>query len=334
MFFKLRNLTILLCGILLAWGCKERGITHASHDIPRIIFDTDMGPDYDDVGAIAVLHALADSGECELLATLASDGHPMIAPTIEVYNRFFGRAELPVGIPSAEAPAFTAPNNWNDTIVNAFAPELRNKEYPRAVSVYRKVLAAQPDHSVTIVTVGFLSNISDLLDSEADEYSELNGVDLVNAKVSQLVSMAGGFPDGNEFNVNQHAAASVNVFAKWPKPILFSGFEIGNEIFTGGKVAQLEMEDNPVVQGYAYNLRTYTEEGEANRQSWDQTAVLAAIRNPEDYFDVNGPGTFIVHEDGSNAWTTEKNSEHYFLVHKYPFQQIADIIEAMMCHQP
>lgn len=33
-----------------------------------------MGPDYDDVGAIAILHALADLGECEILATLASDG--------------------------------------------------------------------------------------------------------------------------------------------------------------------------------------------------------------------------------------------------------------------
>ena len=27
----------------------------------KIIFDTDMGPDYDDVGAIAILHALADT---------------------------------------------------------------------------------------------------------------------------------------------------------------------------------------------------------------------------------------------------------------------------------
>jgi hypothetical protein len=37
-----------------------------------VIFDTDMGPDYDDVGAIALLHAFADSGSVNILATMAS----------------------------------------------------------------------------------------------------------------------------------------------------------------------------------------------------------------------------------------------------------------------
>src|SRR5690606_15102860 len=123
---------------------------------------------------------------------------------------------LPIGIPSEAAPNFTAPNNWNDSIINRYAPELRTKNYPSAVNVYRRVLAGQPDNSVTIVTVGFLSNISDLLDSEADEYSALSGGDLVKAKVKHLVAMAGGFPEGSEFNINQHAAASANAIQKWP----------------------------------------------------------------------------------------------------------------------
>src|SRR5690606_14338187 len=234
---------------------------------PKIIFDTDMGPDYDDIGAIAVLHALADSGEWEILATVASDAHPAIAPTIEVFNRYFGRDSLPVGAAVQGAPDFTAVNGWNDTLVNTFAPDVRAKNYPDAVIVYRLTLASQPDNSVTIVTVGFLSNISALLDSQPDDYSPLNGVDLVKAKVRQLVAMAGAFPEGSEFNVNRHAAASVNAIAKWPKPILFSGFEIGVKIMTGGKVAQ-GGRDNPVSKGYAYNLKTYSKDGEANRNSW------------------------------------------------------------------
>ena len=40
----------------------------------KIIFDTDMIGDYDDVGAMAVLHKLADAGECEILATVSSTG--------------------------------------------------------------------------------------------------------------------------------------------------------------------------------------------------------------------------------------------------------------------
>ena len=34
----------------------------------KILFDTDMTTDCDDAGAMAVLHALADRGECEILA--------------------------------------------------------------------------------------------------------------------------------------------------------------------------------------------------------------------------------------------------------------------------
>lgn len=329
-------LIVVLAAIFFLGSCfpmekPTQGEMAAS--IPKIIFDTDMGPDYDDIGAIAVLHALADEGECEILATVSSDGHPSIAPTIELFNRYFGRDSLPIGVPGPGAPDFTAPNNWNDTLINIFSPELRGKHYPGAVAVYRKVLAAQPDSSVTVVTVGFTSNISALLNSEADEYSNLNGVDLVKAKVKRWVAMAGAFPQGSEFNVEEHAEASINAFNKWPRPILFSGFEIGVNILTGGKVAQKNTQ-SPVVRGYAYNLKTYTAEGEKNRPSWDQTAVLAAVRNPSDYFYVNGPGKFIIHENGSNAWDPETDAQHYFLSHKYPYQHIAEAIEALMMTEP
>ena len=40
--------------------------------VPKVIFDTDMYTDFDDVGALAVLHALADAGECEILGTVVS----------------------------------------------------------------------------------------------------------------------------------------------------------------------------------------------------------------------------------------------------------------------
>ena len=300
---------------------------------PKIIFDTDMGPDYDDIGAIAVLHALADRGECEILATVASDRHPSIAPTLEVFNRYFNRGDLPVGIAGKDAPGFTASNNWNDTIIRAYAPELKGKQYPDAVSIYRKVLAGQPDHSVTIVTVGFLSNISDLLNSEADAHSGLNGMDLVKKKVKQLVAMAGGFPEGNEFNVNKHASASVEVFSKWPVPILFSGFEIGARIFTGGRVAEMKIK-SPVVHGYAYNLKTFKKQGEKNRPSWDQTAVLIAVRNPETYFYVNGPGKFLVQESGANTWDSDTDAGHYFISHRYPYGYMENLIEELMSHQP
>ena len=50
-------------------ACAATGAaTLLAAPVPKIIFDTDMVEDYDDVGAMAVLHAMADAGKCEILA--------------------------------------------------------------------------------------------------------------------------------------------------------------------------------------------------------------------------------------------------------------------------
>ena len=59
--------------------------------------------------------------------------------------------------------------------------------------VYRRVLAAQPDHSVTIASIGMLTNLYLLFQSEGDEYSPLSGIDLVAQKVEKVVYMDGGY---------------------------------------------------------------------------------------------------------------------------------------------
>ena len=306
------------------------------HTLPvKVIFDSDMGPDFDDVGAITILHALAAKGECEILATMASDGYPYIAPTLEVFNRYFQKPNIPIGIPGSDAPAFSCPNHWNDSLVVKYLPKMKtNKDYPSATEVYRKVLASQKDHSVVVVTVGFLTNLSALLHSKPDQFSPFDGKELVAQKVKKWVAMAGGFPEGNEFNINQHASASVFVIQNWPTPILFSGFEIGARIMTGNKVSTQGTKGSPVQWAYRYCLSNYENKQIMNRNSWDHTAVLCAVRNPEDYFYVIGNGTFICNMDGSNTWNPDKNSNHSFLVHKYPFQKIAGILDDLMLYEP
>ncbi|MGQ8338078.1 nucleoside hydrolase [Sunxiuqinia sp. A32] len=301
----------------------------------KVIFDTDMGPDYDDVGAITVLHSLANKNECEILATVASDGYPYIASTIEVFNRYFNRPNIPIGVPGKDAPYFSCPNHWNDSLVMKFLPKPKtNADYPSAVKVYREVLSKQDDQSVVIITVGFISNLADLLKSEPDEFSKLNGKDLVKKKVKKWVAMAGGFPEGDEFNVAKHADASYYVFENWPSPVLFSGFEIGVKILTGNRVAKSGAKNSPVQWAYDYNLKTYEGKEVQNRCSWDHTAVLCAVRNPEDYFYVIKDGTFVCEESGQNTWDPDKNSHHDFLVHKYPYQHIADILDELMMEEP
>jgi len=60
-----------------------------------VIFDSDMGPDYDDVGAITILHTLADKGEAKILATMASTNYEGVAGVLNVFNTTGSIGQIP-----------------------------------------------------------------------------------------------------------------------------------------------------------------------------------------------------------------------------------------------
>ncbi len=64
----------------------------------RLIFDTDIQGDADDVGAVAVAHALADSGEAEILAVGVSSKNPWSPLCLSAVNTYFGRGNVPLGV--------------------------------------------------------------------------------------------------------------------------------------------------------------------------------------------------------------------------------------------
>jgi inosine-uridine nucleoside N-ribohydrolase len=293
-----------------------------------IILDTDIGPDYDDVGAMAVFHALSDRGEARPLAVISSNKNELAVPCIDVINTFFGRPELPTGVPKGNAPDFGAFQKWPEMLVAKYPHKInKSSDAPDAVETYRKVLAKQPDQSVTIVTVGFLTNLANLLSSAPDHISPLSGEILVRRKVKQLVSMAGAFPSGREYNVHVDSVASEKVFSKWPTQIVFSGFEIGKQIKTGLRIINNQKLNSPVKD--VYELAMPQSKGDADgRMSWDQTAVLVAIRGNLPYFGLKR-GKIIV-EGGNNKWQDDPMGQHAYLVESMPIPQVTMLIEALM----
>ena len=65
---------------------------------------------------------------------------------------------------------------------------------PNPVDLYRRTLSGAQNGSITIVSIGFFDNLSALLDSEPDSYSNLTGKELITAKVKELVIMGGDYP--------------------------------------------------------------------------------------------------------------------------------------------
>lgn len=296
----------------------------------HLILDTDIGPDYDDAGAIAIFHALADKKEMVPLAILASNKNEFVAPVISLLNTYFGRPDLPIGAPKGVAPNIGAAQHWPEMILAEFNHSVRSTdEVPNAVSVYRKILSTQPDHSVTIATIGFLTNLANLLDSQPDEQSALSGLELVKNKVRLLVSMAGTFPQGREFNLYTDTASSALVFKKWPSPIQFSGFEIGAAIKTGSALIADNALTGPVKAIYSFCMAKAPED-KNGRMSWDQTAVLVAVRGAAPYFGLQRGHISV--KAGTNTWINDKNGSQAYLTALTPHEQMSRVIENLMAH--
>ena len=316
--------------LLFLFGCADR------KENPRpmkIIFDTDMGPDYDDVGAITLLHAYADEGKAEIIATMASTKYEGVAAVLNVLNTYFKRPGIPVGVPKGNALTLRDFQHWTDSLIANYPHKIRtNDEAPDAVSLYRKILSHQPDSSVTIVTVGFLTNIANVLRSPSDSISPLSGMDLVHHKVRNLVSMAGKFPEGSEFNIREDAVSAKFVFENFKNPVLFSGFEIGEKIRCGlPLVRNPGIHNSPVKDVFRISIPQARQDS-AGRMSWDETAVLVAINGTHPYYKVQ-KGAIEINEDGSNRWHRDAGNQGY-LLEVQPSSQVQRVIDSLLMHAP
>lgn len=308
-------------------------VASGQHSPVNIIFDTDIGPDYDDVGALTLLHAFADAGECNLMATIACNNYPNVVPVLSVLNTYFGRPNVPVGIVTGKSMQLGVWQKWDAVIVKKYPHHLTsNADAEDAVRLYRKILAASRDGSVTIVTVGFLTNLSNLLQSPPDSLSPKTGTELIASKVKTLVAMAGAFPSGKEFNIEKDATASQFTFEHWPTPIIFTGWEIGAKIFSGlPLIRSTAISASPVKDVYEISIPQASEDSRG-RKSWDQTAVLIAVQGVERFYNVV-PGRIVCETDGRNTWDTHGRG-HFYVTEKIPAAEVEALINKLMMHQP
>ncbi|MFC1619479.1 PKD domain-containing protein, partial [Candidatus Neomarinimicrobiota bacterium] len=280
----------------------------------KIIYETDMCLDVDDVGGLAMLHALADNGEVELLAVGFNEVHPGGAGTIDAINTWYGRGDIPIGVYKKElsAPDYSA---YLDAIANYYPDLLQTKDAPSAVDIYRDVLSKQPDKSVTIVSVGFLNNLSDVLDAEPE---------LIAKKVDKLVLMGGIHNGGFNFSRHELTPATHNVIENWPSHVVISS--AGGNIFTGPDL-ELTPIENPVREAYYQFFNSNF----CKRPSWDQIAILYGVRGLSDYFEEVTTGEGYLRD--SYRWNMMPEYRTYLRTN-YPPEYYARLIEDLMIAPP
>lgn len=289
----------------------------------RLIFDTDVGNDVDDVLALGVIHSLQTRKDCELLAVTITKDNELAAPFVDAINTFYGRGNVPVGVvrqgKTPETGKFLGLAALKNEDGSLKYPHdlMSGLDAPEAVSLLRKILANQPDRSVVIVQVGFSTNLARLLDSNGDEHSPLDGLALVRQKVRLLSMMAGAFSliggkRHREYNVVEDVASARVLSEQWPGSIVYSGFEIGLNIPYPAISIEQDYDyvaHHPLAESY----RLYSPPPH-NRPTWDLTSVLYAVFPERNYFDLSEPGRVVVEADGGTRFEPRSDGRHRFLI--------------------
>ena len=258
---------VLVCNVMLLTSCNSDDPVEPQtySDVPLVIFDTDMGSSTDDLFALEMLYHYQELGRCKLLGIVVNWEGEANAVFADVMNTYFGHGDVPIGLirDGIKNPrvfvdfakiAYEKDDNGNPMFRRTVTDY---STLPDGYQLYRQLLAGQPDHSVSIISVGFITCLAQLLQSGADEYSSLSGVELVRQKVKGLYIMAGNFSLSNkpEYNLANDITSSSAFFRLWPADvgINFSPSEVGSEVYYQPKqvVADISWTDcHPIKQIY------------------------------------------------------------------------------------
>ena len=283
-----------------------------------LIVETDMGNDIDDALAFDLIYKAMDDGLVKLLAV----GDHKLSPTandyVDILNTWYGYGKTPLAYSPTPVRNDHNPDYTKAVVAMkradgtpAFAGSKKPSQIENPVTLYRRTLAKAKDNSVSVISLGFATELAKLLDSPADKYSPLTGRDLVAKKVKVLSIMAGSYGKKKraEYNVVNDIPAMKKVFAQWPTPIVQNPFELGKRVMYPAKAIteQFGWTDlHPVVEGYKHYLKM-----PYNRPTWDLLSVVWLL-HPE-MFVASEPGTVTVDDKGYTHFTPSADGNHRWL---------------------
>lgn len=278
-----------------------------SDKVPLVIFDTDIGPDVDDVVALGMLHGYQTNGQVEIGAVTVSRNSPKGAEYSDAVNTFYGRPDIPIGIYRGGTDKPYDENRSFLTRASSWDSDVANDSILDGYRVIREILAdnAGSGRKILIVVTGFAGTASAVINSGGDDISPKSGLDLINENDTVLVYAAGSMSGTRkEFNIVNDISSAQNLFANWPGPMVVSPFEIGDQIFYPYASIQNDfnwVDRHPVREAYEHRDLDWHQDAPPyyNMRSWDLTAVLQAIEPSADYFFVKNDVALSINGDGT-----------------------------------
>ncbi len=309
--------------------------------VKNIIFDTDIGGDCDDVLALDVLMACHKKGLCNLIGVAYSaDIWEAIGCTYAVL-KYHGCEFVPMGTPKHPRISKDTPGSYAYELNRVYhkdgEPTFDTVE--TAVRMYRRLLTE--NENVVIVLTGWFTNLRDLLVSEPDDISPLNGYELVKAKVSEIDMVSCSFAHENgyevidenvdengvihpspEANVWSDIPAARYVFENCPVPIFNLPAEVGFNMLSGKPMCDAGRADNSP-DSLSFRFVKF----ENGRPSWDPATAIYAVFGTDNLFYETMPGTISMDEKGYTYFTTRNGGSHTLVYCKADKQTIANRID-------
>lgn len=292
----------------------------------KIIFDTDIGGDCDDVVALDLLISAHQQGLCKLVGVSCTSFMAEGVGCARAILKTRGMEQVPLAAMKARDNA----EHWYGTAVARAFPELARMELPAEapVAALRRWIGENP--GVTVVVVGDMTNVADLLTSGPDAVSPLTGVELVRQNVAAFAVMAGDFSHQldpalqpkPEWNVICNIPGACTFFELCPTDVFILPFEAGQDVLSGRILAQ-KAADRP--DGLAIIAHG---SGERGRSSWDPMTVLYTVWGEKPWFNLSKGGKVaVVPENGVTTLEEYEGGRHFVLRNAVSNEEIGAFID-------
>ena len=319
-------MAVILCCCFFAFfnSCSKDSTTKNDipvyTGVPLVILDTDIGSSTDDLFSLELLYRYEEQGLCRLLGVVVDREGEDCAACADVMNTYFGHPEVPIGLvregiknPSVWINYKALPNYQLENGQQMFRHSINDySSLPDGWQLYRQLLASQPDRSVSICSIGFVTCLAQLLQSEPDEYSPLTGVELVSQKVKCAYVMGGVFGEAIEpdYNFGQGITFAQDFFRLWPSDVdmVLSPAEVGDpiEYVPEQVISDISWTDiHPIKQVYmTCNCST-------GQKMWDPMAVIHAVEG-DALFNLSERGTVTITPKAETIFKPSKKGNYRY----------------------
>ncbi|MCR5522265.1 MAG: nucleoside hydrolase [Clostridia bacterium] len=282
----------------------------------NIILDTDIGADCDDAGAMAVMFEYLKKYDVRLLGICNCTSNAYGNGAIRAICNRYGIEDPVMGRYSGGDMLADTMKYNRDVTRKYFKYESSACGSMTDIEFYDKLLSESENDSVTIISIGTYSSISAALNHNPE---------LFNKKVHSIVSMAGKFPSGKEFNIKSDPISARNVLDKFKKQIIFSGYEVGEDVKTG---FDFEDNDNPVYDCY----KMYLDKSELpiKTSSFDLTAVQYAFEGNGKFYSLSKPVKIEIDMDGTLKSKKDKFSNRYYIIRNGSAEELSAYLNELL----